>query len=215
MSVSDLYKSRGVSRERILAWLSEHVPKTRLQHILGVEQTAIELAHHHQLDVERAAQAGLMHDLAKCFKPQRLLEMAQAEGIELDPVELSQPHLLHAEVGAIVARDEFGVEDKAVLQAIRNHTLGRPGMSPLSAVVFLADSIEPGRGTNPELEALRQASWQDLNQAVYLACDYSLKYLLATRRLLHPRTILTRNWFLQKTMSQPPHFQDCSHSVVE
>lgn len=192
-------------RERTLAWLSDNVPDSRLQHILRVEEMAIALAHHHQLDEQKAAQAGLMHDLAKFFKPARLLQMARAEGLELTSVDEADPHLLHADVGAIVARDEFGVLDSEVLDAIRHHTLGHPGMSALSCVVFLADSLEPGRGDTPELEDLRRVSYQNLQQAVWLTCDYSLTYLLATRRLIHPRTIQTRNWFLQAAKrSEPP-----------
>lgn len=184
-------------RSRVLAWLAENVPESRLQHILRVEETAIKLAHHHQLDIEKAAQAGLMHDLAKFFKPAQLVQMACDEGLALDPVDELNPHLLHADVGAIVARDEFGIHDPEILDAIRNHTLGRPGMSQLSCVVFLADSLEPGRGDSCDLEELRQASWQSLERAVWLTCDYSVKYLMSTRRLLHPRTIQTRNWFLR------------------
>jgi predicted HD superfamily hydrolase involved in NAD metabolism len=163
---------------------------------------ALELAEHHKLDVEKAAEAGLMHDLAKYFKSQKLLELARAEGLEIDPVSEVTPHLLHADVSALVARDTFGVKDEEVLQAIANHTLGRPGMSLLSCIVFLADSLEPGRGTTPELESLRQTSYQNLHQAVWLTCDYSLKFLLLTHCLIHPRTIATRNWFLQKVKKQ-------------
>jgi predicted HD superfamily hydrolase involved in NAD metabolism len=138
-----------------------------------------------------------MHDLAKYFKPQRLLEMAKAEGLDIDPVLESNPHLLHADVSAIVARDTFGVEDEEVLQAIANHTLGRPGMSLLSCIVFLADSIEPGRGHTPDLEAVRQLSYQTVYEAVWLNCDYNIKYLMKNNCSIHPRTILTRNWSLQ------------------
>ena len=60
------------------------------------------------------------------------------------------PHLLHADVSAIVARDEFGVKDKEILEAVRNHTLGRPGMSHLSCIVFVADVLEPNRGDSPQ-----------------------------------------------------------------
>ncbi|NET38297.1 MAG: HD domain-containing protein [Cyanothece sp. SIO1E1] len=129
-------------RESILEWLVKNVPETRIRHILRVEQMAIELAQAHQLDLDRAAQAGLMHDLAKYFKPERLLVMAQSEGLDLDPIDVANPHLLHAEVGAIVARDEFSVQDPQILNAIRNHTLGRPGMDALSCIVFLADSLD-------------------------------------------------------------------------
>jgi predicted HD superfamily hydrolase involved in NAD metabolism len=128
--------------------------------------------------------------------------MARAEGLDIDPVSEATPHLLHADVSALVARDTFGVKDEEVLQAIANHTLGRPGMSLLSCIVFLADSLEPGRGNTPELEALRQMSYQNLDRAVWLTCDYSLKYLLEKHCLIHPRTIATRNWFLQKVKNK-------------
>ncbi|PSM47275.1 phosphohydrolase [Chroococcidiopsis sp. CCALA 051] len=191
-----------VKRERVLSWLSEHVPRSRIDHILRVEQMAVELAEHHRQNVEKAAMSGLMHDLAKYFKPAQLLEMARAEGLEIDPVMELHPHLLHADVSAIVARDTFGVQDEEVLQAIANHTLGRPEMTELSCIVFLADSIEPGRGDTPELQALRQMSCQNLSQAVWRTCDYSLKFLIETRCLIHPRTIATRNWFLNWVKSK-------------
>ena len=189
-------------RAKILAWLTDNVPPKRIQHILGVEQMATELAKHYQLDSHAAAQAGLMHDLAKYFKPQRLLEMAQAEGLEIDEVDLVAPHLLHADVSAIVARDEFGITDPEILQAIADHTLGRPRMSDLSCIVFLADSLEAGRGDNEELQSLRQLSYQNLHQAVWRTCDSSLQYLLSTRCLVHPRTIRTRNWAMTNSNSQ-------------
>jgi len=206
-----LQKQKIVMREQVLAWLADHVPASRIEHILGVEQMALDLADHYHLDAEKAAMAGLMHDLAKYFKPQQLLEMAQAESLQLDEVDFSNPHLLHADVSAIVARDQFGVDDQEVLQAIQNHTLGRPGMSLLSCIIFVADTLEPGRGNTPELEALRQISRQDLYKAVWLTCDYSLKYLLETRCLIHPRTIKTRNWAIQTATKkqQPP--QNSSH----
>jgi predicted HD superfamily hydrolase involved in NAD metabolism len=189
-------KPSGILRQQVLSWLADHVPESRIKHILGVEEMAIALAQLHHQSVEKAAQAGLMHDLAKYFKPRILLEMATAEGLSLDPVDEINPHLLHADVGAIVARDTFGITDPDILAAIANHTLGSPGMSPLSCIVFLADTLEPGRGDTPELNQLRQVSRDDLHQAVWMTCDYSFSHLLSTRRLIHPRAVLTRNWFL-------------------
>jgi predicted HD superfamily hydrolase involved in NAD metabolism len=186
-------------RNHILHWLSDNVPESRLHHVLRVEQMAIALAKDHSLDTNKAAQAGLMHDLAKYFKPQLLLDMARREGLLLDPVDELTPHLLHANVGAIVAREQFGIEDPEILDAIADHTLGRPGMGLLSCVVFLADSLEPGRGNTPALNILRHTSRQNLQRAVWMSCDDSIKHLTASRRLIHPRVLLTRNWFLQQT----------------
>lgn len=191
-------------REQVLAWLAENVPKNRVNHILRVEQMASELAVLYHQDLKKAALAGLMHDLAKYFPPPKLLEMAYAEGLPVDEVMKNAPHLLHADVSAIVARDTFGVDDEEVLQAIANHTLGRPGMSLLSCIVFLADSLEPGRGNTPELENLRLVSRQNIDRAVWLTSDYSLKFLIETSCLIHPRTIATRNWFLQKSQNKQP-----------
>lgn len=168
---------------------------------------AIDLAKIHGVDTDKAAQAGLMHDLAKYFKPHTLLEMAQSEGLPIDPIDESNPHLLHAAVGAVVARDEFGVQDNEVLEAIANHTLGKPGMSPLSCIVFLADSLEAGRGDTDELNTLRATSRNNLQQAIWMTCDYSVRYLLDNHKLIHPRALHTRNWFIQTTRFRQPVFK--------
>ena len=183
-------------RGRILTWLQDNVSQHRIQHILGVEQTCIELAKYHQVDEQKVAQAALMHDLAKFFPPKKLLKMAEAGGISIDDVFSEHPHLLHAEVGAIVAQQEFGIDDPEILTAIANHTLGSPHMSQLSCVVFIADALEPNRGDNPELIAMRTTAKQDLYKCVYQTSDYSLKYLVSKQKVIHPRTILTRNWAL-------------------
>ena len=203
------------AREKVLAWLTQRVPAARITHILGVEQTAGDLARHYGLDEAQARSAGLLHDLAKYFKPQLLLQMAQAEDLELDSVLIAHPHLLHADASAIVARDEFGVVDREILEAIANHTLGRPNMSQLSCTVFIADTIEPSRGNTPELEALREASVQNLYAAVWQTSDYSLKYLLETRCYIHPRTVLTRNWALQMARESPETGNSTGKSIAQ
>jgi predicted HD superfamily hydrolase involved in NAD metabolism len=184
------------SRSRILDWLADNVPAKRIEHILGVETMAVDLAGSHGIDPQIAGRVALMHDLAKYFKPQRLVEMARAENFPLDDIFLAAPHLLHAEMGAVVARTEFGIEDPAILSAIADHTLGRPNMSSLSCIIFLADTLESGRGDTPELQELRSTCGRNLYEAVWRTSDYSLAYLIRTRCLIHPRTILTRNWAL-------------------
>ncbi|WP_343327437.1 bis(5'-nucleosyl)-tetraphosphatase (symmetrical) YqeK [Geitlerinema sp. PCC 9228] len=194
MDLKSNEKEYNRMRDEVLAWLAENVPQPRIRHILGVEQMATDLAVAHHLNSRQAAAAGLLHDLAKYFPGDRLLEMAGAEGLEIDPILRENPHLLHADVSAIVARDRFGVRDETILEAVRNHTLGKPNMDALSCVVFLADSLEPGRGDTPQLEYLRSLSYQSLLQAVWATCDASIQHMLKTHRTIHPRTLETRNW---------------------
>nr|WP_253276350.1 bis(5'-nucleosyl)-tetraphosphatase (symmetrical) YqeK [Synechococcus sp. PCC 6312] len=195
MSVSS--SSQMLDRQQVLAWLKQHVPASRQQHILRVEEMAQALAHQHNLDTEKAAQAGLLHDLAKYFPPEKLLKMAEVGRLEITDVDRADPHLLHADVSVLVAQQEFQVTDAEILSAVADHTLGRPGMGLLSCVVFLADSLEPGRGNSPELNALRKLAETDLYQAVWQTCDCTLQHLINHQRLIHPRMIATRNWALQ------------------
>jgi predicted HD superfamily hydrolase involved in NAD metabolism len=168
---------------------------------------AVELASHHGVNVSQAAQAGLMHDLAKYFKPNHLLNLASTAGLAIDPVDEAHPQLLHADVSAIVAEQQFGVNNREVLDAIANHTLGRPAMSSLSCIIFLADSLEPGRGQTEHLNYLRSLCYQDLPTAVYNTCKATLAHLMERGKPIHPRVVLTHNWFLtasrQRSGPQP------------
>jgi predicted HD superfamily hydrolase involved in NAD metabolism len=195
MAISPICAGSDGWREQVLTWLETHVPRPRLAHSLRVEAMAIDLAQHYSLDLEQAAQAGLMHDLAKYFKAPTLLSMARGAGLPLDPVDEAHPHLLHADVSALVAQQDLGVNHPEVLAAIANHTLGRPAMAPLSCAVFLADTLEPGRGDSSDLNHLRQLSYRDLASAVYQTCDYTFSRLIAKGQPIHPRAVLTRNWF--------------------
>ena len=183
-------------REEVIRWLDENVTKKRIKHILGVEQMCADLAEKHNCDVKLAAKAGLMHDLAKYFPPQKLLKIAQAHNIELDSITEKHPHLIHGDVSAIIAQQEFGVTNPLVLEAISNHTLGQPEMDKLSSIVFIADKLEPSRGNSSQLNQMRQVSQENLHKALTMVCNYSLSYLLQCNQLIHPRTILTRNWAL-------------------
>lgn len=188
-------------RKQAIAWLEDNVSKHRLNHILGVETMAGELAVIHGLNPEKAKIAGLLHDLAKFFPPKKLLTWAEAAEIYVDPICAKTPHLLHADVGAVVAQQEFGIQDQEILEAIALHTLGKASMSDLSCVIFIADALEPGRGDDKKLEKLRKLSHKNLHKTVWRVCDYTLKYLLKHNKPIHPRVLETRNWALRQTPS--------------
>ncbi|AFZ50527.1 bis(5'-nucleosyl)-tetraphosphatase (symmetrical) YqeK [Dactylococcopsis salina] len=188
-----------VEREKVIAWLEENVPSSRVQHILGVEEMSKQVAKVHAADEEKAQTAGLMHDLAKYFPADQLLAMAQEKKIVIDEICAVRPHLLHADVSAIVAEDTFHVKDEEILRAIAEHTLGNAEMSKISCIVFVADKLEPNRGDDEELNAMREATWESLYRGVYQVCDVSIKKLIQKGRPIHPRTVATRNWAMQAT----------------
>lgn len=189
--------ARNLRAPDVLVWLEDHVSSRRMAHILGVEKTAHALALHHHEDAQKAAWAGLLHDLAKHFPAQKLLVEADRLGLVIDPVCQKNPHLLHADIGAELAQELFGETDAQVLRAIANHTLGNPGMDRLSQILYLADWIEPTR-KGPYVDHLRTIAWDNLDEAVMLGCLYVLGDLTQNGQPVHPRTQRTHDWFAQK-----------------
>ena len=137
----------------------------RYAHSLRVARCAELLARRHGVDPRKARLAGLLHDLARLHTPAQLIAESEARGFTINQVEREHPVLLHARLGAALARERFGVEDAEVLSAIAKHTTGAEEMSPLDSVVYLADSLEPARKF-PERAALWQLALADLDGAM-------------------------------------------------
>lgn len=144
----------------------EHLGQNnRFAHSLRVARCADLLAQRHRLDSRKARLAGLLHDLARLCPPARLIEECEVRGIPIADFERAHPVLLHARLGAAIARERFGVEDSEVLSAIEKHTTGDAEMSPLDCAVYLADSLEPGR-TFVERGELWQLAMRDMAAAM-------------------------------------------------
>jgi predicted HD superfamily hydrolase involved in NAD metabolism len=122
-----------------------------------VARTADRLAQAHGIDPRQARCAGMLHDIARLWPVERLLDECRARGLALDRFEREHPVVLHARIGALLARERFGVTDPAVLSAIAKHTLADPIMTPLDAIVFIADATEPGRQFTIRAEILDTA----------------------------------------------------------
>jgi predicted HD superfamily hydrolase involved in NAD metabolism len=153
----------------------------RYEHVVRVADLADRLARAHGVDPERARLAGMLHDLARLYSAERLLKECEQHQLAMDEFELRNPIVLHARLGAELARERFGVTDEGVLSAIRKHTLAAAAMSSLDEVIYLADSLEPGRPF-AEREALEKLAFESLSAGMLATLDASLAYL-ATRGL--------------------------------
>ncbi len=175
----------------------ERLSAKRYGHTLRVADTAEELARVHGLDPERAHLAALLHDAARELSPDEFLDLVRNWDLPVGEPERENPKLLHGPVAAELARREIGVGDGEVLDTIREHTTGCPGMGPLSLVLYVADKIEPARDY-PSVGRLRRLAREDLRGAAAESLRRSIAHNEERGRPTHPTSIETLAW-LEKT----------------
>ena len=157
--------------------LEKKLKKDRFEHTIGVMYTAASLAMRYHEDIDDAMMAGLLHDCGKYGSAQEQVERCQKHGILLTQSELEMPALVHAKLGAYFAEKEYGVTNKGVLSAITWHTTGRPKMTMLEKIIYIADYIEPKRDKAPNLAIVRKLAFQDLDECMYKILADTLAYL--------------------------------------
>ncbi len=157
--------------------MKKSMDDSRYEHTLGVMYTSASLAMRYGYDIDKALLAGLMHDCAKCMPNAKKLKTAEKNGLEISELERKNPFMLHAKVGELLARKKYDIDDKDVLGAIRWHTTGKPDMTLLEKIVYVADYIEPKRKKAPNLKEIRQLAFVDLDQALLKILEDTLGYL--------------------------------------
>ena len=130
-----------ISNEALLEWLKQNLSEERFLHTQGVAETARDMAKMFNVSEEKAYLAGLLHDCAKGFSNEKLLQIIK-DNLTIDECEMINPKTYHAPVGAYIAEKEFGVTDDEILSAIRWHTIGKLKMTDFEKVIFIADKIE-------------------------------------------------------------------------
>lgn len=168
-----------LNETEIKNWLKENLNAERYSHSLGTAECAKELAVQFGLDKEKAYTAGLLHDCAKCFSNEKLLEIIK-NNLQVEEAEMLNYKTLHAPVSAYYAEKYFGVEDKEILSAIRWHTLGRLEMTDFEKIIFLADKIEPNTRDKEYSAVIRSylAEENGLNKALLKCYKETIKSLV-------------------------------------
>jgi predicted HD superfamily hydrolase involved in NAD metabolism len=159
----------------------------RYAHSLRVARLAERLAWAHGEDAHKARLAGLYHDIARLYSAERLLEECAARGMPIDAFERANPIVLHARLGAELACEFYGVDDAAILSAIRKHTVAAGEMSRLDTIVYLADGLEPGR-TFDERAGYAQLAFRDLDAAMRAVLASTIAYLRGRGLEVAPQT---------------------------
>jgi len=172
----------------IIKILKKRLNKKRLEHSINVMEMAVKLAKINNVDEENAKFAGLLHDCAKNMSNEDLIRYCDEHNIEIDELKRNSPGTLHAEVGADIAKNEFGANEE-IERAIRYHTLGNKDMTTLDKILYVADLIEVGRDLDG-VDEIREIALKDLDEGYYISLDYCIKNVLERGKEIHPQSIL-------------------------
>ncbi len=167
----------------------------RFEHTLGVAYTAAALAMCNDVDTDTAIVAGLLHDCAKDLSNDKKISMCEKRNINISEVERKNPSLLHAKVGSILAMEEYDIEDIDIINAVMNHTTGRPGMSVLEKIIFISDYIEPGRNKAKNLDIIRKIAFKSLDSALLKILEDTLSYLEESKEEIDDMTQKTYDFY--------------------
>ncbi len=175
--------------------MKDALTEKRYRHSLGVEKMAVKLAGIYGADIEKAAFAGRYHDIAKCFDQEKSDELVVKYGISEE--YLGNTALAHSKVAAAILKNEFGVEDEDILNAVKSHTTGRVGMSLLEEIVYVSDAIEENRNY-PELERLQASACVDLDKTCLFIMDFAVEMILEKGRKLDKETLDARDYIIER-----------------
>lgn len=192
-----IIRTRDYGAKPQLDWLRERAYKflkpTRVPHVAGCEHEAVKLAARWGADQGDAAEAAILHDITKKLTMSEQLKLAEKYGIVFDALECENIKLTHAITGAALSKDLFGVTGD-VYDAIRWHTTGKPDMTLLEKVIYLADYIEPTRDFEG-VEPLRALAYEDIDAAMALGLEMSLEELQAGGIVPHSATVEALRWY--------------------
>ncbi|MBR4949559.1 MAG: nicotinate-nucleotide adenylyltransferase [Clostridia bacterium] len=185
--VENYIKEKGLYEKQYIDVVKTMQSGHRLSHSLSVEKEAVRLAKIHGVDAEKASIAGILHDVTKKWEPAEQLTLCSQFGIIPDEIQKENHKLLHALSGYVFSKNILKIEDEEILQAIRYHTTGRPEMSDLEKIIFLADMTEPLRDF-PKVDELRKIVDISLSEAMAFSLKLSLEKLSKENVPIHEDT---------------------------
>ncbi|MBQ5631558.1 MAG: bis(5'-nucleosyl)-tetraphosphatase (symmetrical) YqeK [Treponema sp.] len=162
--------------DKIKKYVMKSVSKSRYEHSVRTAKTAKKMCSIYGEDPKKGYLMGIAHDMCKNFDEDNLILLAMKDGNGLSDIEKNKPSLLHGRAAAVMLQEEFGIEDKEIIQAVANHTFGCRGMCNLAKILFTADKIEPGRDyiTNSYIKKLLK---QDLDDVIKTVLSDNISFL--------------------------------------
>jgi len=176
--------------------IKEILSEDRYHHSIRVMEKAIELAKIYNQDKEIVALTALAHDIAKEMSNEEFFQYAEEYEIELEEIDKIATMTLHGKIGADIVKRKYGFT-KEMQDAICYHTTGRPNMTMLDKIIYIADKTEIGRNYDKVEEIRKVLEEQGLDEAILYGIDnYIIPNRLEKQRIIHPYSIYTRNYIL-------------------
>jgi predicted HD superfamily hydrolase involved in NAD metabolism len=170
----------------------------RFNHSLRVLDTAVDLSRKYNVSLKKTVVASLLHDCGRLKEDNLVLEKLKTYGIILDKDTYENLNLRHSVLGRYIAAEEFCIEDSEILYAIRFHTTGRSHMTDIEKIIYLADAIEPERKYEG-VDLIREMAMVDLNRALLLSLEQTLRYLKINNISVNKNTIEAIEWLKNNT----------------
>jgi predicted HD superfamily hydrolase involved in NAD metabolism len=190
------------SIDQVRTRLGETVSAETRGHVERTAKVARELAVAHGVDPDRAELAALVHDVADALSERELMSRAERYGMYASLTEARVPRLLHAPVGAEILKQDWGITDDEILDAVRFHITGASVMSPLVKVVFVADKIEPLRDQHyGGLEQIRELAYRDLDEAILKLYAWRMSSLAQANQQVAEEFVTSRNALIEQTLA--------------
>ena len=166
--------------------------ENRYNHCVNVSKEAVKLAKRYGGDEEKAAIAGILHDITKEMPKEEQLQIMLDSGIILDDIQKNAPKLWHGISGSVYIKKHFGIEDEDILNAICYHTTGRAGMSLLEKIIFVADFTSEER-TYKGVATMRKKSRKSLEDAMLYGLKFTFSDLSSRELAIHPDELACYN----------------------
>ncbi|HZK39129.1 MAG TPA: bis(5'-nucleosyl)-tetraphosphatase (symmetrical) YqeK [Clostridia bacterium] len=182
-----MIKPEDIARQKLTA--------RRFEHTLRVADSARELAQKYGANDRKAKIAAMLHDIMKDTPHQEQLAMIEKSGTVLCDVDRRSPNIWHSMAGAIYVREELGIDDTDIYNAVHYHTTGRAGMSKLEKVIYVADYISADR-VYKGVEEMRRLAGESLDDAMLFALEFCITKLAKARELIHPNGVACYNELL-------------------
>lgn len=180
--------------------IKSRMSEYRYVHSVNVSQEAKRLAKLYGADEEKAAIAGILHDITKETPKDEQLKIIVDSGIILDDVQLNAPKLWHGISGSVYVKNNLGIDDEDILNAIRYHTTGRANMSLLEKIIFVADFTSEER-TYKGVSTMRKKSRKSLENAMLYGFKFTFTDLSKRELSIHPDELACYNEIILQNLS--------------